>query len=103
MDNPMYRPPMNNNHENDFLTMLGEAGAPSQKNQRKRGDQPQAQKEVSIKTNGRIDIDELWEDWTPRLLEHAKKPLSRGAERPLTVCMPGLGDQDQATWRLETH
>lgn len=109
MHNPMYRPELKGHsaNGNDFLGMMGERRRDNSNNGASRAsifthgaaDIPITQKHEEKKAVRPADIDDLWSSFTPRLRDSSNRPLSRMAtDRPAS--RPGLGEQDQAEWRL---
>jgi hypothetical protein len=107
MANTMYRV-VKGGHEANFLRMTGEHTQLEQLEKKKndpkkpRGIVPghtASSEPQERKADGPPDFDDLWTDFTPRLLEGTQRPLTHMSDRPSS--RPGLGDQDQAAWRLE--
>jgi len=103
MDNLMYRPACKATSEEAFLEVMGFE-------QPKRGrDRKGLGGSTSLKSHEkvaekRVDVDELWNSFTPRLRATSEKPMSPEwylKERPSS--RPGLGAQDQAACSLVTQ
>jgi len=99
MDNPMFRHYVKASaSQKDIFGRMGEQRPLSPQKRAASNNAPAGQKEEK-KADARIDIDELWQNFTPRLRESANQPPSRASERPSS--RPGLGDQDQAAWHSD--
>jgi len=113
MDNPMYRPRLKahkSGKAHDILGMMGEKrpGPVEDKRATLRKSTVHITA-LSIADDGEelskddkpADIGDLWDSFTPRLRENvadSNRPISRMSDRPSS--RPGLGEQDQAAWRL---